>query len=105
MSCLWKCFTIKEPLPNIRIPVTLNLDEVPETLLELRAYEMALIDQLVSIHYQIEDTKSKISHMVDIHSEEAKYLLRKRMVLTEKRKVQEKRLQKIREKLKEVRGS
>lgn len=90
----------KETLPNLRISNPLDLDELPESVVELRAHEAAIIDHLISIHYQLQSVKQKLqSHMKQGSNESARLLLGKQMMLTEKRKVMERRLQKVQEKL------
>lgn len=105
MSCLWKLFTKQKPVKkeidsNLRIINPLNLDELPDSVVELRAHEGAIIDQLISIHYQLQSVKQKLQSLMKHGSNESvRHLLGKKMMLIEKRKMLERRLQKIQEKL------
>ncbi len=106
MSCLFKLFKSKAKpnQPDLRIITTpLNLDEIPENPLYLRALEATLLDTLVSIHYQLEDTKAKIRASSTTRSiEETNQLLAKRYTLTEKKKLFLTRLEKVKLKIKEI---
>ncbi len=109
MSCILNLFCKKknEPKPpeqlDLRITNPLNLDELPNTLIELRAFEGATLDILVSLHYQICEINRKIKHHMDNPStEDYRQLLGKRYMLSEKRRVFVGRLEKVQEKIHEL---
>ena len=83
----------------------LNLDELPDTLSSLRGLEAALLDHLVSIHYQLEDTKAKIKASFDAPPEQKNQLLAKRYMLSERKKLFQSRLEKAQAKMKEIKAN
>ena len=104
MACLFKFFTPKPKQPDLRMTTSpLNLDEIPNTLLQLRAMEGALLDYLVSIHYQLEDTKAKLkASSTNRTIEETNQLLAKRYMLTERKRLFQTRLQKVQMKTQQI---
>lgn len=76
------------------------MDELPTSLNKLQAHEGALLDILVSIHYQLEDVKSKLEHP-GVNKNE---LIGKRFQLAEKKRLFESRLEKARNQIKEIQG-
>ncbi len=103
MSCIWNlCKKQTHIVPDQRISNPLNLDELPKTKMELQIYETVMIDRLVSIHYQIEDTKTKMIHAIrSQENEKSRELLQKKTALVEKKRLFERRLSTVRSKLKE----
>lgn len=107
MSCFnrFNCFSKPNvQKPDLRIYSPLNLDELPNTILELQAFEAATIDILVSLHYQLEDVKSKLENLTTLTPEKNE-LLAKRFRIAEKKKVFDTRLQKIQAKMKEIKAT
>jgi hypothetical protein len=106
MNCIAKFFCKKPPPPeqlDLRIRNPVNLDELPNTLLELRAVEGAILDILVSLHYQIDSLNETIKNTMDRPStENFRQLLGKRYMLTEKKKLFGKRLENVQEKIHEL---
>jgi hypothetical protein len=108
MSCILKLFRKQsKPKPpqqqDLRIITPLDLDELPDNLLSCRALEAAHVDILVSLHYQIEEINRKIRTNIDNHpTEDYRQLLGKRYMLTEKKKVFVRRLEKVQEKIDEL---
>lgn len=84
----------------------MNLDEYPNTLLELQALEGALIDHLVSLHYRMEEHKSKIrSSIQQGKTNQTRDFIAKLTVLKEKNQLFEKRLEKVRAKRAEIQST
>lgn len=108
MSCIFKLFRKKKAKKpdehlDLRIQNPLNLDELPETLHELRVMEGALLDILVSLHYETEIVKANIR--TNLHSsrrESMHKLLAKGNVLAEKKKMHSGRLRRVQEKIREL---
>jgi hypothetical protein len=109
MACLFKFFTTKpkQQQPDLRMTTSpLNLDELPDGLFQLRALEGALLDHLVSIHYQLEDTKAKLRSSSTTRTiEETNQLLGKRYTLFERKKLFQTRAQKVQAKIKEIQAN
>jgi hypothetical protein len=104
MSCLWKYWKKKPTkpivLPDAKVDNPLNLNEIPSTVFELRAFEGALIGHLVSIHYNIEDTKMKVANEFRAgRSDRARALIAKNTYLLERKMLFENRLEKVRKNL------
>ena len=106
MSCIWNLFQTKpkpERKAELRIINPLDLDELPDTKFHLQAHEAAIMDRLTSLHYLIEETKAKIGvAMQKGNADRARELLAKKSILTEKKKLFEKRLRNVQEKLQEI---
>lgn len=84
----------------------LNLDELPETLHDLQIMEGALISHLVSLHYKLEETKGQLSRSFQKgDSLRGKEALAKRVVLTDKKRLFEKRLERVQVRIKEIQNS
>lgn len=109
MSCIFKLFQTKKQenkQPELRILNPLNLDEYPNTLLELRALEGALIDHLVSIHYRIDELKANVRHSIQQgKSNQTRDFIAKLTVLKEKKQLFERRLEKVRAKREEIQST
>ncbi len=109
MSCLFKLFTKKskqkqKPQPEIQTANPLNLDEFPDTRIELEAFEGALLDILVSNHYRIIEMKEKIRDAIHMgSSNKARDYIARLTLLKEKQKLYEKRLETVRGKLQNLR--
>ena len=110
MSCLWKLFSKKQPerpkvLTDSKVKNPLNLDMIYDDLVTLQAMESALISNLVSIHYNLEETKKRVAiEFQKGHSQAAKDALAKRVMLAERKKLFETRLQRVQTKLKEIKS-
>lgn len=110
MSCIWTCFTkTRAPQPKILkdsriLSNPLNLGDIPYTdSVTLRAMEGALMDNLISIHYKLEETKENIKYTLQKGpSERVKENLGRRAVLTERKRIFEARLARVQAKLKEI---
>jgi hypothetical protein len=79
----------------------LYLEELPNTYTELKAYEGAFIENLISLHYKIEETKKKLG--VEFRSgrtDRARALIAKNSYLLERKMFFEKRLEKVQNKIK-----
>ena len=106
MSCIWKIFSgktkSKKPmiLTDTKVQNPLYLDEMPINEIELNAWEAALIDNLVSIHYKIEETKIKIANEFQAgRTDRARALIAKNSYLLERKMLFENRLEKVRKNL------
>ncbi len=105
MSCLWTCWKKQTPLKPIvlqdtKIENPLHLEAIPSTSVELKAWEGALIDQLVSVHYKIEETKYKIGNEFRAgRTDRARALIAKNSYLLERKLLFEQRLQRVQKKL------
>lgn len=105
MSCLFKLFTKKpkqkqKTEPEIQTNNPLNLDEYPDTQIELEAFEAALLDVLVSTHYRMIEMKEKIRDAIHMgSSNKARDYIARLTVLKEKKQLYEKRLETVRGKL------
>ncbi len=105
MSCLWKCWEKQNPippsvLPDAKVENPLNLNEIPNTVVELRAFEGALIHHLISIHYKIEDTKRRIAiEFQSGRTDRARALIAKNTHLFERKMLFETRLERVQKKL------
>jgi hypothetical protein len=105
MSCLFKLFRKKQrPEPEFQSVNPLNLDEFPDTRMELEAFEGALVDTLVSIHYRILQMKENIRDAIQMgYSNRARDSIARLTVLKEKKQICEKRLDTVRKKLQDLR--
>ncbi len=109
MSCLWTCWSnpkLREPIvvsdPKVMNP--LYLEELPNTFTELRAYEGAFIENLISLHYKIEETKQKVANEFRSgRTDRARALIAKNSYLLERKMFFEKRLEKVQNKIKTLR--
>ncbi len=105
MSCLWKCWKKQTPIKPIvladaKVENPLNLNEIPNTVVELRAVEGALIHHLISIHYKIEDTKRRIAiEFQSGRTDRARALIAKNTHLFERKMLFETRLDRVQKKL------
>ena len=87
-------------LSDVKIENPLLLEEMPSSLIELRALEAVLIDRLVSLHYIIEETKQNVgSAFREGSTDQARSLIAKKTVLLDKKFILEKKLQKVQAKL------
>lgn len=106
MSCIWKLFQGKKSKSShsdLRIQNPLNLDEVPDDINSLKALEGVLMDNLISLHYKLEQTKQNIKYLVQTgRSNRLKDTLAKRAFLTERKRVLEIHLQKVQIRLTEM---
>jgi len=106
MSCLWTCWSDPKPRKPIVIsdPKVVNplyLEELPNTLSELRVYEGVIINNLISLHYKIEETKKKLG--VEFRSgrtDRARALIAKNSYIMERKMFLEKKLEKVQNKIK-----
>lgn len=110
ISRFWCFQKKKEPSPKIltdaKVINPLNLDELPNSLMELRALEGALINYLVSIHYKLEEAKGQVREAFQRgHSVRGKEALAKRVILSEKQKLFEKRLHRVQARIQEIKNS
>jgi hypothetical protein len=109
MWCIFTLFHKKKPLeprvlvdPKVNNP--LNLDELPDTLSQLKILESVLVDHLVSLHYEIERAKSLVGkEFKKGSSERGRNALANRVILSEKKKLFEKRLERVQEKIRVIR--
>jgi hypothetical protein len=79
----------------------LYLEELPNTLSELRVYEGVIINNLISLHYKIEETKKKLG--VEFRSgrtDRARALIAKNSYIMERKMFLEKKLEKVQNKIK-----
>ena len=114
MSCLWSCFASKPKrtlgpriLSDPKISNPLNLDDIVYSdSATLKAMEHALVDHLILIETHLTETKKIIStEFRRGASKRAHDALAKRVVLTERKKIYEARLERVRAKLAEIQGS
>jgi hypothetical protein len=105
MSCLWTlCWKKKGANPVIlsdaKVENPLRLNEVPTTEIELRAFEEALISNLVSLHYSIEETKKKVGiEFRNGRTDRARALIAKNTHLLERKMLFENRLERVQKNL------
>ena len=79
----------------------LYLEELPNTLTELKVYEGAFIENLISLHYKIEETKQKLGkEFRSGRTDRARALIAKNSYLMERKMFFEKRLEKVQNKIK-----
>ncbi len=87
-------------LTDTKVQNPLYLDEMPASEIELIAWEGALIDQLVSLHYKIEETKIKIGkEFRSGRTDRARALIAKNSYLLERKMLYENRLERVRKNL------
>lgn len=103
MWCIFTIFQKKKKenrLLDSRIENPLNLDELPDDLTHLKAIESVLIDYLISIHYEIEKAKQLVGkEFRKGSSDKARGALANRLLLSEKKKLFERRLERVQEKI------
>ena len=108
MSCIFNLFRKNKAKKtdehlDLRISNPLNLDELPDTLDGLRAMEGALLDIIVSLHYETETIKANIRTSLQSSRRESIHkLLAKGNVLAEKKKKYSVRLRRVQEKIREL---
>ena len=106
MSCIWRLFAKKEKHSDVRIQNPLYLNDIPDDIITLRAIEATIIDNLISIHYKIDEIKKKIAYeFQNGHSNSAKEALAWRAYLAERKRFFETRLARVQQKMQEIKES
>lgn len=106
MFCLWNlCWSQPTPqkplvISDPKVVNPLYLEELPTTEIELKAFEGALIQNLISIHYKIEEIKKKVANEFrNGKTDQARALIAKKSHLLERKMFFEKRLEKVQKNL------
>ena len=111
MSCIWNLFSKKEKLPkrkptDSRVQNPLNQDVAYADKLTLESMEAALLQNLVSLHYKLEEAKERVRiEFQKGSSPAAKEALARRTLLAERKKLLETRLKNVQEKLQEIKAA
>jgi hypothetical protein len=108
MSCIWNLFRKKNnpSITDLRIRNPLNLDEVPDDIHMLRAIEATLIDNLISIHYILEQSKENVKYLIQKgYTQRLQDAIAQRTVAMERKRVLESRLQRIQARLAEMKAN
>lgn len=109
MSCIWQLFTRKRDKKSSSTRILIDekhenpicISNIPDTIPELKIVEGALISNLVTLHYSLEETKKQIAVQAgDTPSKRLLDLLAKRRHLSERKLYFEQQLKKVQIKLK-----